>query len=447
MKKSILLILFFFLLGNSTLLWAQTDQEEVKMESNKFQDYFYEALKQKAIENYDKAIVALEQCLKIEPENATIHFELGKNYLALKEYKNAYNSLEHATQIDSTNKWFWIGMYDVSYETKDYNQAIITILKLISFDAKFKEDLTSLYMNTNQFDKALDLINELNETSGKSDLRNSYKMQILSQGKYQNAEIANLIEQIKKYPKEEFNYISLIYLYSKNNEVEKVLETTRKLEEEIPTSEWAQVTLFKKYLDNNEGEKAVKAMNIVLTSTKIDTNIKHRILNEFLLFVNTNQQFSSDLDKAIGYFDNDPDVNVSKEIGKFYHNRKQMDLAIKYYEQSNAKNATADSETNLLLLQAYTEIREFELVSKNAMECIDIFPSQPQFYYYAGLGYNQLSQFKKAKEILEMGLDYLVEDIKLEINFNIQLGEAYNGLGDFKKKDFYFSKANQLLKQ
>jgi hypothetical protein len=46
-----------------------------------------------------------------------------------------------------------------------------------------------------------------------------------------------------------------------------------------------------------------------------------------------------------------------------------------------------------------------------------------------------------------MGLDYLVDDLALETNFNIQLGEAYNGLGDSKKKDFYFSKANQLLKK
>jgi hypothetical protein len=76
-------------------------------------------------------------------------------------------------------------------------------------------------------------------------------MQILSQGKYQNAEISNLIDQ-KKYPKEESNYISLIYLYSKNNQTDKVLETARKLETAIPTSEWAQVSLFKDYLENEE---------------------------------------------------------------------------------------------------------------------------------------------------------------------------------------------------
>jgi hypothetical protein len=83
-------------------------------------------------------------------------------------------------------------------------------------------------MSTSQFDKALQLINELNESSGKSDRRESYKMQILSQGKYQNAEISNLID--KKSPKEESNYISLIYLYSKNNQTDKVLETARKLD-------------------------------------------------------------------------------------------------------------------------------------------------------------------------------------------------------------------------
>jgi hypothetical protein len=62
------------------------------------------------------------------------------------------------------------------------------------------------------------------------------------------------------------------------------------------------------------------------------------------------------------------------------------------------------------------------------------------------LAHNQLKNYKKAKEFLEMGMDYLVEDIALEINFNIQLGEASAGLGDVKKKESYFLKAEQLLK-
>jgi tetratricopeptide (TPR) repeat protein len=68
-------------------------------------------------------------------------------------------------------------------------------------------------------------------------------------------------------------------------------------------------------------------------------------------------------------------------------------------------------------------------------------------YYHNGLANNQLKNFKKAKDVLESGIDFIIDNTVLEINFNLQLGEAYNGLGDMKKKDSYFSKANQLIQK
>jgi hypothetical protein len=66
-----------------------------------------------------------------------------------------------------------------------------------------------------------------------------------------------------------------------------------------------------------------------------------------------------------------------------------------------------DIETNLLLLQAQTELKQFESVATNAMLLVESFPSS--VYYYAGLANNQLKQYKK-KDFLEMGMDYVVEN-------------------------------------
>ena len=165
-----------------------------------------------------------------------------------------------------------------------------------------------------------------------------------------------------------------------------------------------------------------------------------------MIFVKDKPQFEVDLEKAISYFDNDKEVKVAKEIGKFYHNKKEWANAIKYYELHLKSNAE-DMETQLLLMEAYTENQQFDVLASKATNLIDLFPSQPQLYYFAGLGYNQMKNYKKAKDILEMGLDYVVDDRALEINFNIQLGEASAGLGDEKKKESYFSKAEKLIKQ
>ncbi len=448
MKKiSIYCLLLFGSLCVPNFVVAQTEPtNDVVTLDDGFQDLFFEAIKQKSIENYDKAIEALEKGKEIQPENPVIYFELGKNYFAQKKYNEAFINFEKVSKMEPNNRWAWVGMYDVCYEIRDYNKAIGIVEKLVTFKEDYKEDLTSLYMNTQQFDKALTLINELNEKFGKTDKRELYKADILKDTKYQSSEKFNLIEQIKKFPKEEANYIALIFLYSQSNQEEKALEVAQKLEKEIPTSDWAKVSLFKFHLNNNDGDNAVKDMNAVFSSKKIDSKIKHRMLNEFLIFTKNNPKYESDLDKAILYFDTDKEVKVAKEFGKFYYAKSNWAQAIKYFEM-HVKNAQDDVETQLLLLQSYTENQQFDVLAKKADDLTQLFPTQPQFYYYAGLANNQLKNFKKGAVILESGLDFVIEDEALEINFNIQLGEAYNGLGDVSKKEKYFTKANELIKK
>jgi tetratricopeptide (TPR) repeat protein len=433
------------MLFQSITAFSQVEPEDIALETDEFQVAFYESLREKGIENYDKAITALQKCLSLEPNNPVVHFELGKNYLYQKDYKNANGSFEKATQLDPNNRWYWVGLYDVSYATRDYTNAIVVMKKLIEFKKEYKEDLVSLYMFTQQYDEALSLIDELTETIGKTEMREQFRSQIMTTTKYKGLETDNLLKAIKENPKNEDHYVALIYLYSENNEEEKALEIAKMLEKEIPKSDWAQVSLFKFNIDKKDGKNAASAMHKILQSPKIDRKIKHRVFNEFLIFTKSNPTFAPDLEKAIQFFNDDREVKVAKEVGKFYQQKNDWANAVKYYEL-HAKSNPEDIENVLLLFNALAQNNQFEVLAKLAEEKVELYPLQPDFYYYAGLANNQLKKFKKAIEQLESGVDYIVDNKPLEANFYIQLGEAFNGLGDAKKKESYFMKAEKLVK-
>jgi tetratricopeptide (TPR) repeat protein len=427
----------------SASLLAQTEPDDIALVNDDFQESYYESLMQKGMENYDKAIVSLEKCLKFQPENAVIYHELGKNYFFQKDYINAENAYTKATQLDTKNKWYLIDLYDLYYETKNYNQALLVVQKIVPLDKKYREDLASLYMYTQQFDKALVLINELDETVGKTELRDRYRLEINAQTKTNISDKNELEKAIENAPKNEENYISLIYLYTDNKQEDKAYQVAQKLEKNIPESEWAQVFLFKYFVNENRGNEAVKAIEKVFSGSKIDKKIKYRMYNEFLIFALKNPAFEPQLNKATTYFESDPEFDVYKEIGKFYYKKKSWDLAIKNLEKSFQKSNT-NFETNVFLLASYEETGRFDTLLKTASELVDTFPNQPEYYFFAGKASNQLKNFKKAKDFLETGLDYVVENPALEIDFLTQLSEVSSALGDAKKSSEYLAKANNL---
>ncbi len=427
----------------SASLLAQTEPDDIALVSDEFQESYYESLMQKGIENYDKAIISLEKCLKIQPENPVIYHELGKNYFFQKDFIKAENAFIKATQLDTTHKWYLIDLYEVYYETKNYNQAIAIIQKIIPFDKNFKEDLASLYMYTQQFDKALVLINELDENVGKTEMRDRYRLEINSQSQNNSSNKSDLEDAIEKSPLVEENYISLIYKYSDNNQEEKARKVAEKLEKNIPNSEWAQVFLFKYHINENKGNEAVNSLEKVLGGKKIDKKVKYRMYNEFLIFALKNPAFEPQLNKATTYFENDPEFDVYKEIGKFYYKKKNWDLAIKNLEKTFSTNNT-DLETNVFLLASYEEKNNYEAVFKIGSELVDTFPNQPEYYFFAGKAANKLKNFKKANEFLESGLDYVVDNIDLEIDFLNQLAEVATALGNTKKSDEFSARIKNL---
>ncbi|WP_445713943.1 tetratricopeptide repeat protein [Flavobacterium sp.] len=450
-----LIVLFTFLLfsfGNHLL--AQENPDAIALVDDQLENNFYEAVKQRGIENYDKAIVSLQKCIEKEPKNAAFQYELGKNYLSLRNYVDAESAFKKAVELDNKERWYWNGLYDVYYQTKDYQKSIPIVEKLIEFDSNMKEDLVSLYMNTNQHGKALELLKEMETTSKLTRTMEFYKLKLQQSNTYAKPQNEQLEEAIRKNPKVEQNYIDLIVLYTSFNQEDKAFEVAKQLEKEIPNSDWAHVSLVKFHLNSNDGENASKSMFKVLGNDLVDLKIKHRVFNEFLIFAVKNPTYLKDIDKAIPYFDNDREINVAKELAKFFWKKDDLEKTAFYFDKGLKKNPE-DVEAMELYLEVLIQKQDFQLVTRKAEDFIESFPTNVGFYLYAGMGYNQLKEYKKAKTVLENGLDFVVEfnpsesgmyNNRFNVNFYKQLIISCENLNDNAKVQLYTNKLKQLQK-
>ena len=340
-------------------MFAQENPDAIALVDDQLENNFYEAVKQRGIENYDKAIVAIQKCIEKEPKNAAFQYELGKNYLSLKNYVDAENAFKKAVELDNKQRWYWNGLYDVYYQTKDYQKSIPIVEKLVEFDANMREDLVSLYMNTNQHAKALELLKDMESKSKLTSTMEYYKLKIQESNAYSKPQKEQLEEAIKKSPKVEQNYIDLIVLYINFNQEDKAFEVAKQLEKEIPNSEWAHVSLVKFHLNNNDGENASKSMFKVLDNDRMDLKIKHRVFNEFLIFAVKNPTYLKDIDKAIPYFDNDKEINVAKEVAKFFWKKNDLENATKYFEKGIKRNSN-DLEAMELYLEVLVQKQDYQ---------------------------------------------------------------------------------------
>ena len=305
MKNCLLLLMA---LGVSAMTfntgYAQEEQEsaEVYLEeyTDEFQENFFEALKQKGIQNYDRAIDLFLKCKQLEPNNSVVDYELGKAYLLDKKYVQAQDYAIEALLSEPTDFWYLDNLLTV---LDRQGSPIEAIKQQIPYDnPKLKENIALSFFKKQKYEDALKVLKEL-----------------------QNSTLASDLER-------------------------KINDSLQK---------------------GNE---------------KMEAPIVKGPTNE-----------------------NDP-------VGQLK-------------EQIEALMTSADYKNML----------------KVSEEALDSYPLQPYFYFAYGTALNNTGNANKAVEVLESGLDYLLDDEALQNQFFRELAKAYGKIGNTQKANEYLNKINSGL--
>ena len=428
--------------------YAQVDFNKVTNDDlgeaeDRFQELFFEALKQKGIENYDRSVQALLKCIELDDSQGVLYYELGKNYIYLKNFGAAEDALKKAIKLEQDNEWYLDALYGLYVDQKESDKAIKTLKELVSYHSDYKEDLVALYMSTKKYNEALKLLDELDVELGVSFKRDYMRNQIYEATGRKKDQIKNLEKRVENNPDKEANYLALIYRYSANNENEKAFETAKELLKINPNSQLVHLALYKFYLEENNADKAIESMKIVVKSPKIKSEAKLKVLSDFVKFTTKNPQYESALIEATAFA---ADINSSEsliEMAQYYLTQGNKIKALYYYEQA----IRLDSDNfkvlrNILLL--HIDLMQYDIASSKAKIALDKYPSQPILYLVNGVALNKLKKGKEALSSLEMGLDFIIDDVKMEIDFYNQISIAYAFLNNEVKAKAFSDKAKQL---
>ncbi len=175
----------------SVLTWstsfAQEEKEsaEVYLEeyTDEFQENFFEALKQKGIQNYDRAIDLLLKCKQLDPSSSVVDYELAKAYSLNKQHVLAQEYAVKALNAEPTDFWYLDNLLQV---LEKEGRPLEAIEQDIPFaNQKLQQNLALGYFRMRKYNDALKVLEGLGNSKFAQELTSKINdsLQIKKEGK------------------------------------------------------------------------------------------------------------------------------------------------------------------------------------------------------------------------------------------------------------------------
>ena len=255
-------------------------------------------------------------------------------------------------------------------------------------------------------------------------------------------EIKNLI---KAFP-DEFRYYGLLAdLYIANDRYDEAFEAYNKILEIDPEDPYVHLSLADYYRNTGDNEKSFEELRIAFKNKNLDIDTKVQILLSYYSITETYPELKEqafELNKILTKV-HPEEAKAYTIYGDFLYREKKLKEA-KYNFSKAIKYDNSKFEVWSQLLFIQSELQDFDsilVVSKNALE---LFPNQPIFYFFYGVGKLQKKEYKEAVEYLDMGKDYVIDNKPLLAQFYANMGDAYNSLEDYVESDKAYDKALEL---
>jgi tetratricopeptide (TPR) repeat protein len=413
LKKTLIAVVACWITLGATAQELQTDTLVIDPDQ-RYDVFFLEAMVQRQKGNQDAAFDLLRHCLEIRPDASEAYFFLAQYYNALKDYDKALAYFQRAVSIDGQNPVYLETLAQAYIGQGDYEQAAGTFEMLVAQD-KNREDVLETLLQLNvqlkRYDKAIDVLDRLEQLNGKGARLSVTKSEIYNSMGNQEAAIAELKALADSYPFD-LNYrAEYANMLLQGKQQKKGVSLLEDILVEEPDNLRAQVALYDHFSEAGNEAVADSLFECMLLNRNASQDTRIQLFRQQ---IQKSEMAGGDSTRVLELFGKvlaqpQTDADIAILCATYMDLKKMPRDTVSAMLQHILTIAPDNAAARLQLVSYAWNADDRDRVIELCQTARQYNPDEMAFYYYQGMAYYQKGEKDQALSAFQNGIGVINE--------------------------------------
>ncbi len=405
---------------------------------------YFNALREKTVENLPTAVDLFNRVLQIDPANDAAMYELANLKKLQNDYPKSQQLLEKAVTIAPDNTWYWTALADCYEKANDIDKLENVFTQLIRLNPDKPDnyfDEANVYYHQKKYDEALKVYDDIEKITGPTDDLLADRQKIYLKQNHVDLAAAQLQKMIEANPAQIKYYLFLSELYNANNGQDKALKVLQDAEKLNSKNGLVHLALAEIYRDKKDYESSYNELSIAFAIPEVEIDQKIKIIMGYIpKFPDPDAKASAlELTRIITVAHPDEAKAWALYGDMLLQNGKTKDAKTMYQKSVSLNNQVYDVQEQLVRIEIGEGDNEGAI--KDGENSLSYFPNQAWMNYLVGVAWLQKKDYSKAQGYLKNAMSLEMDDKELLSQGYSALGDCYHALKDNKNSDGAYDKA------
>tara|TARA_B100001287_G_scaffold155857_1_gene131114 strand:- start:1687 stop:3381 length:1695 start_codon:yes stop_codon:yes gene_type:complete len=406
-----------------------------------YMNLYFEAERNKVLEDYINALELYEKCIKINPNEPSAYNEIAKIHFFLNDWENSEDYIKMAISLDPTNKWYYFLLLDIYSINSNISNKLDVYESLLDLDPENLNYILAkiqILTDLKEYKKTLKYIKNTKKTFG--DVKELLKREVdiyILQDNFKLSE-QKALQLIEKFPNLEESYEVLTSVYLYFSQYDDAISIYQDLLNINPDNSQALVALYKIYSNKNDIREKQNYLLKIVENKLISLRLKKELFYEQL---KSNKHLEMDsfkviVEKCLSFSNDDPLLNLI--MGDLYSKDKNYKMALNSYKKSTGSLYVKDEYVYNKMIEIHFNLESYNDVLSVTSSAIETYPFSARFYYLKALAHLNLEEYQTAIDVLNSGQDFIIDNNLFASEYYSIYGDIYHKIENYTKSDEYY---------